>query len=99
MQEREIDVLDLHDMLAEVFADPVARGWVLDRRITPNDVGLGMERALRPWLDTITAPQLADHLIGGIAVLDVPRSQIPRMLADADGDTDFLIPPVPNTLF
>ena len=92
-------MLDLHDMLAEVFADPVARGWVLDRRITPNDVGLGMERALRPWLDTIPAPQLADHLIGGIAVLDVPRSQLSKMLAEAYGDTDFLIPPVPNTLF
>jgi len=99
MKERGIEVVDLHEMLAETLAGPDARAWVLDRRINANDVGVGMERALRPWLDAMPAAQLAEHLIGGIAVLDVPKTQISRMLADAYGDTDFLIPPVPNTLF
>src|ERR1041384_6219786 len=40
MRERGIEVLDLHDLLAETLADPNARAWVLDRRITPNEVGL-----------------------------------------------------------
>src|SRR5258707_317445 len=39
MRERGVDVVDLHDLLADVLADPAARAWVLDRRITPNDVG------------------------------------------------------------
>ena len=99
MRERDVEVIDLHEMLAEAFADPVARGWVLDRRITPNDVGLGMARALRPWLEEMPAAKLAEHLIGGIAVLDIPASEQSRMLKDAFGETDFMIPPVPNTLF
>jgi arginine deiminase len=99
MRERGVDVLDLHDLLTEVFADAAARAWILDRRITPNDVGLGMERVLRPWLDEMPAARLAEHLIGGIAVLDVPKSEQSRMLAEAYGGTDFIIPPVPNTLF
>jgi arginine deiminase len=99
MQERGIEVLDLHELLADVFADPAARGWVLDRRITPNEVGVGMERVLRPWLDEMPAATLVDHLTGGIAVLDVPRGQRTAMLAEAFGDIDFIIPPVPNTLF
>jgi len=99
MEERGIEVLDLHEMLAQVLADPAARGWVLDRRITPNEVGIGMERVLRPWLDEMSASKLAEHLIGGIAVLDLPKSEQSKMLAGAYGDTDFIIPPVPNTLF
>ena len=99
MQQRGVEVIDLHEMLAELLSDRAARDWILDRRITANEVGIGMESALRPWLDEMPAPALAEHLIGGIAVLDVPKSQVSTMLAEAYGDTDFLIPPVPNTLF
>jgi arginine deiminase len=99
MRGRGIEVLDLHELLADIVAIPAARDWVLDRRITPNDVGAGMEKALRPWLDAMPAAQLAEHLIGGFAVLDVPASQGSTMLAEAYGETDFIIPPVPNTLF
>jgi arginine deiminase len=99
MQGRDIEVLELHDMLAETLADPQARAWVLDRRITPNDVGLGMAPVLRAWLDELPPARLAEHLIGGIAVLDIPRSETSSMLAEAFAGTDFIIPPVPNTLF
>ena len=99
MRERGVEVLDLHDLLAQAVENPDARSWVLDRRITPNEVGLGMEQALRPWLNEMPASRLAEHLIGGIAVIDVPKSQQARMLSEAYGPTDFIIPPVPNTLF
>jgi arginine deiminase len=99
MRDREIEVLELHELLAEIFANRVARDWVLDRRITPNEVGLGVERALRPWLNELPGDVLAEHLIGGIALLDVPRTQVASMLVEAYGRTDFIIPPVPNTLF
>jgi arginine deiminase len=45
------------------------------------------------------ADKLTEHLIGGIAVLDVPKSEWSTMMAEAYGDTDFVTPPVPNTLF
>jgi arginine deiminase len=99
MRERGVEVLELHDMLAETLNDAQARAWVLDRRITSNDVGPGTVAVVRPWLDEMPSPKLAEHLIGGIAIQDVPQSDRSAMLADAYGGTDFIIPPVPNTLF
>jgi len=99
MRERGTEVLDLHDLLAETMKDKAARAWVLDRRITANDVGSGAARFMRPWLDQMPAEKLAEHLIGGIAILDLPKSEVATMLAEAYSGTDFLIPPVPNTLF
>jgi arginine deiminase len=99
MRERGTEVLDLHEMLAETMQDKEARDWVLDRRITDNDVGLGVRSAIRPWLDEMAAAKLAEHLIGGIALLDLPKSELSKMMIEAFGDTDFVTPPVPNTLF
>ena len=99
MRERGTEVIDLHEMLAETLADKAARDWVLERRITVNDVGLGVADDMRAWLDEMPAPKLAEHLIGGIAILDLPKSERAMMLAEAFESTDFLIPPIPNTLF
>ena len=99
MRERGVEVLELHDLLAETVADKDARGWVLDRRVTANDVGPGLAPIMREWLSDMPAAKLAEHLIGGIAILDLPKSEQTTMLADAFGGTDFIVPPVPNTLF
>jgi arginine deiminase len=99
MRERDVEVIDLHEMLAETLQDKAARAWVLDRRITVNDVGIGVAGAVRPWLDEMPAAKLAEHLIGGIAMLDLPKDAMSAMMIDAFGGTDFVIPPVPNTLF
>src|SRR5438445_815357 len=99
MRERGTEVLELHDLLAETLADKAARAWVLDRRVTVNDVGPGLASILRAWLDELPAAKLAEHLIGGIAILDLPQSEQVTMLSEALGGTDFVIPPVPNTLF
>jgi arginine deiminase len=99
MRERGVEVLELHDLLLQTVADPEARAWILDRRITPNSVGLVVSQAVRPWLDDMPAEQLANHLIGGIAMEDLPKSENSALLLDALGGTSFLIPPIPNTLF
>jgi len=99
MRERGVEVLELHDLLAETLQDPEARGWVLDRRVTVNEVGMGVTTILRPWLDEMPARQLAEHMIGGIALLDTPKGEWHSMMSDAFEGTEFIIPPVPNTLF
>ncbi len=99
MRERGVEVLELHDLLAETVADKEARGWILDRRVTANDVGPGLAPIMRDWLDELPAAKLAEHLIGGIAILDLPKSERSAILSEAFDGTDFLIPPVPNTLF
>src|SRR5438132_292720 len=99
MRERGTEVLELHELLAETLADKAARAWVLDRRVTVNDVGPGLASILRAWLDELPAAKLAEHLIGGMASVGLPLSEQVTMLSEALGGTDFVIPPVPNTLF
>src|SRR4051812_47221892 len=99
MRERGVEVLELHDLLAETLAGKEARAWVLDRRITPNDVGGGTAPVLRSWLNQLPAAKPPGHLVGGVAAFHLPKSEQSAMLADAYGGTDFILPPVPNTLF
>jgi arginine deiminase len=54
---------------------------------------------MRPWLNEMPGKLLAEHLIGGIAIDDLPDDGLKRMMADAFGGAEFVIPPIPNTLF
>lgn len=99
MEERGIEVLELHDLLTDILKYKEARNFILDRRITENTVGRSAAEAIRAWLDEMPAKYLAEHLIGGFAITELPDSQVKSMLAEAFGGTEFLLPPVPNTLF
>src|SRR6185436_19136063 len=83
MQERGVEVLDLHDLLAKTLENKEARDFVLDRRVTANSVGPGTAEAIRPWLDEMPAKELAAHLIGGFAIADLPDAQIKSILMEA----------------
>jgi arginine deiminase len=99
MKERGVEVLDLHDLLGETLESKEARSFILDRRVTANSVGSGTAEAIRPWLDEMPAKKLAAHLIGGFAIADLPDGGVKAVLAEAFGGTEFLLPPIPNTLF
>lgn len=99
MQQRGVEVLELHDLLAEALVDTEAREFVLDRRITPTVVGTQIAEAVRPWLDEMDPKQLAAYLIGGIAIAELPEGQGKKLMTGAFGGLDFVIPPIPNTLF
>ncbi len=99
MRDRGIEVLDFSVLLGEAMEDKAARSFVLQRRVTRNTVGPVIAEALYPWLESISGARLAELLIGGIAVQDIPPSEWSVMLGEAMGETSFLIPPIPNTLF
>ena len=80
MQERGVEVLELHDLLAGTLENREARDFVLDRRVTANSVGPGTMEAIRPWLDEMPVKELAAHLIGGFAIADLPDGQIKSIL-------------------
>lgn len=98
MQARGIEVLEMHDLLAHTLDNPAARKWVLDQRITWNEIGVGMLSELRAWLDALSGAQLAEYLIGGIEVADLPFK--PSSLFGSHlGHYGFVLPPLPNFLF
>ncbi|MBJ6133420.1 arginine deiminase [Ochrobactrum sp. Q0168] len=99
MRERGVEVLEMQDLLAETLNDKEARQFVLDRRILPNQVGRNVANSMRPWLDELPSKNLAEFLIGGVAVSDLPDIWGKELMLDVLGGTEFIIPPIPNTLF
>jgi len=100
MKDRGIEVFDIQDLLADILRDsPEARAFVLDRRITDNQVGPLLAHILRPWLDEADPQFLARHLLGGVVLEDLPADMITPLMRDALSETEFIVRPVPNALF
>ncbi|MCM1975981.1 MULTISPECIES: arginine deiminase [unclassified Streptomyces] len=102
LRERGVDVVELHDLLARTMRVPGARDWLLDRKIVPNEVGLGLVDGTRAYLETLEPAELAKYLIGGLAVDDLPddyRSGYLALARESTGVREYLMPPLPNTLY
>ncbi|OWA20894.1 arginine deiminase [Streptomyces sp. CS057] len=99
---RGVEVVELHELLAATVTDPEARSWLLDRKITANEVGLGLIDDTRAFLETLTPQHLAEYLIGGLATADLPdafRSGYVALAREGAGAREYLMPPLPNTLY
>ena len=99
---RGVEVVELHDLLAETMAVPSARDWLLDRKVVPNQVGLGLVDDTRAFLEGLTPRRLAEHLIGGLSTTDLPedfRSGYVALARETTGVREYLLPPLPNTLY
>src|SRR5699024_494857 len=93
-----VEVLDIHDLLAQTLDIGVARKWILDQRITWNEIGVGMISDLREWMDEMPGSQLAEYLIGGLEVGDLPFKPV-SLFGIHLGKFGFILPPLPNFLF
>lgn len=98
MQAEGIDVLNAMNLLAETLELTDARAWLLDQRITRNEVGVGMQSDLRAWMDEISGPELARYLVGGLVVDDLPFTPS-GMFGTYLGEHGFVLPPLPNFIF
>jgi len=102
LRERGVEVVELHNLLTETLAIGDARAWLLDRKITANQVGLGLVNDTRAFLDSLEPRTLAEFVIGGLATTDLPDDFRPGYLALArehTGVREYLMPPLPNTLY
>ena len=102
MRDRGIEVLEMHNLLAETMAVPEGKKWVLDNQIVPNQVGLGFLDELRSFLEGLDNRKLAETLLGGLSTNDFPEEVGGKAFAtvrDAAGATEYLLPPLPNTLY
>jgi arginine deiminase len=102
MRSRGIEVLELHHLLAETLAIPAARGWLLDRKLTPDEVGLGLATEIRLFLESLDSMELSRYVLGGLSTNDLPRdfsSPSMQLVREESGMRDYLMPPLPNTLY
>lgn len=102
MRERGVDVVEMHNLLAETVAIPEARKWILDNQVVPNQVGLGFIDELRGYLESLPPRELAETLIGGLSLDefgDATGKGAICIVRQAAGTTEYLLPPLPNTLY
>ncbi|OSQ36819.1 arginine deiminase [Thalassospira sp. MCCC 1A01428] len=98
MQSRGIKVHLVQDLLSDTVADKNARAWLLDKRLSVAHLGAVLRDEMMTWLGEMPAEQLAEYLIGGIAVAELPfkSASLPIALMEPH---DFVLPPLPNQLF
>ena len=98
MIERDVEVLEMHDLLAATVGNQNARDWLLDRKLGPDFMDPEAAEQIRPWLEAMSPERMASHLIGGVSRADLPFEP-QGLLARCASPADLLIAPLPNTLF
>src|SRR6478672_9335654 len=98
MREYGVEVFLFDDLLAETLEDKEARGWVLERRLRPEDVTAVFSKPLTEWASGLPAEDLATILTGGLTEQELP-DDIRKTIGRAMAPTDFVLPPLPNQLF
>jgi arginine deiminase len=101
LTDRGADVVEMHDLLTETVAVPEAKAWILDHQIVPNEIGAGLVDEVRSYLDGLSDRELAETLIGGLSTYEFPETSgsAMQMVRDAAGVNEYLLPPLPNTLY
>jgi arginine deiminase len=102
MRDRGVEVVEMHNLLAETVAIPEAKKWILDNQVVPNQIGLGLVDEVRSYLEGLSNRDLAETLIGGLSTYEFPETIGGEQLAlvrDAAGVNEYLLPPLPNTLY
>lgn len=102
MRERGVEVVEMHNLLAETLAIPEAKKWILDQQIVVDEVGVGLVNETRSFLESLENRVLAEYLIGGLSTVDLPErygNDLLKLAHEASGITEYLLPPLPNTLY
>ena len=102
LRDRGVDVVEMHNLLAETVAVPEAKKWILDNQVVPNQVGLELVNEIRSYLEGLSDRELAETLIGGLSTVEFPEAiggEMLGLIRDAAGAAEYLLPPLPNTLY
>lgn len=102
LHAHDVEVYYLQELLAETLEQsPEARATAIGAVVDELTVGQGLVGEVRALFESMNAETLARHLVGGLSrgeieVEDIGGDSLAhRMLAP----TDFVIPPLPNSLF
>ncbi len=93
-----VEVLELHELLAQTLAQPPAREWLLARLLDHLNVADVLSVELHAACENLDAERLAELLIGGatLADLGLPASGVMGLALTLH---PFVLPPLPHSLF
>lgn len=105
MQSYGVEVYYLQTLLAETLAlSEQIRRQVIEREVTELTVGASLVHEFRQYLMDFSPNLLAQHLIGGLSRAEIRRLNLDEMsrrslTAVSTGLNEFILPPLPNSLF
>jgi arginine deiminase len=98
LRSRDVEVLYYAQLLAEALDDPEAREWAIDRLLNERTVGPSLVGPLQRLSRDVDGTTLARYWIGGVVREDISNHP-GGLLWSVLGDEEFVLPPLPNTLF
>lgn len=106
MRDYDVEVLYLQTLLAETLDVAEARRAAVELAFTPYSVGPGAVEEMRALAMEAPSPRLASYLVAGVtteelreAGLDVAGMARHSLLAATIWTEDFILPPLPNSVF
>ena len=103
LEEHDVEVFLLTNLLAETLLDPEAKKWVLDQQCSDLRFGATMAREVRQYMEGFDNVELAKHLTGGVAIVDIDPDLLKAKPKSLKGsllkENSFVIEPLPNHLF
>ena len=93
-----VTVRQFGDLLEEALIDEGVKKELIHRVASVDTCGVELVDRVRGHLEELGRPQLAEHLVGGLTVEEVPGAA-QGFVGGVLGPTAFLIPPLPNTVF
>jgi arginine deiminase len=95
---RGVEVLDLRDLLVDVLALESVRSDVVGAAVSLSRLERAVSEPVVEWLNAAEPAALADALIGGVTLTELPFAP-GGLLGHLADHGDFVIPPLPNHLF
>jgi len=99
LRDRDVEVLYLDRLLAEVLDLATARAEVVQSAVAPALVGPTLTTTLRAWLLDLPSDELTKVLVAGLTHDELPASGPEGVVARLAGPSEFVVPPLPNVMF
>lgn len=99
MRARNIEVLEMHNLLTDIVCLPEALDWIMQRTMRANPLGFGLGNELQSWLRGLEPRKIAEYLIGGVSADDLLGSfsqHTVEVLREFLGHSSFILPPRPT---
>ncbi|MDD4127671.1 MAG: arginine deiminase family protein, partial [Methanomicrobium sp.] len=103
--ENGVTVYYLQNLLEDVVSSvPGAKESILNEIVTENTAGFSIKEPLLEYLTDMEPKELAARLTGGLTVsealgFDIKKYKKHSLFASNSSPDDFLLPPLPNTLY
>jgi arginine deiminase len=88
-----------HDLLARALDEQSGRAFAIEQVCTDDRFGPALRRDLALLMGDTDSGELAEMLVGGVLKSDLSPLSTQSLTWESLGIDDFVLPPLPNTLF